>query len=560
MDLQLGRTNVEAGQAAGRAGILLVCLFMGALSAQPVRINEIQSANNSTLTDDSGGTPDWIELHNAGATGVDLHGFGLSDDPGTPFKWTFTNTFLGPGEHLVAYASGLNRQPGSYSALAPTQVPGLKVWLLAEAINASDPAQVRASGGGFFLRQWRDQGPAVLHANQEGELYQPRYLASAPEFAGRPVVRFDGVDDLLRLPVIPAANSFCLVAVLRAAVGHEMDTASSGGVGGVSGQRYLFGAAHGGDLAAGAGLSVGTNGASVYEHGSGYMPALAVGGGVGTGISVVAVNYSNRQPVLWIRGNLASSGFVSARSQVTAPTEIGAGSYGAFSGDVAEILFFDRPLTEAEVGGLQQHLAAKYGLAFPRYYHTNFKLDKQGEEVVLTRANGLRADAFPAVPIPPDASWGRQPDGTGSCFYFEQPTPGRPNTTPGVTGFLDAPTFTVPAGFYTHAVTVGLETVNAGAEIRYTLNGSEPTTNSPRFVGPLTLDRRTGVPNDLSMIPTAGGWQPPLGEVFKCHVLRARAFGANALPSPTATAISGCQRSPVAIRTASRSARAIISR
>jgi hypothetical protein len=123
--------------------LALALLLVGVtpVVAQTIRINEIQASNGSTLTDDTTGTPDWLELYNTSTNTVDLHGWGLSDDLSTPFKWVFTNAILGPGELLLIYASGLNRQPGTASPLAPTNVPGLRVWLRADAVSTNDPTQ-----------------------------------------------------------------------------------------------------------------------------------------------------------------------------------------------------------------------------------------------------------------------------------------------------------------------------------------------------------------------------------------------------------------------------------
>lgn len=70
-------------------------------------------------------------------------------------------------------------------------------------------------------------------------------------------------------------DNFTVMAWVKAVDEHEVDKESDAGTAGTKGQRYLFGANHGSELA-GAGVSVGTNGISVYEHGDGYMPALAV--------------------------------------------------------------------------------------------------------------------------------------------------------------------------------------------------------------------------------------------------------------------------------------------
>ncbi len=109
---------------------------------------------------------------------------------------------------------------------------------------------------------------------------------------------------------------------------------------------------------------------------------------------------------------------------------------------------------------------------------------------------------------------------------------------------LGPPQFSAPAGMYLGNVQLDLIAPVAGAMVRYTTDGSEPTTDSPLFTGSLTLESRAGTPNEISLIPTnyadpydqfREGWLPPDGEVFKIHTIRARAFKEGYLPSPTAT-------------------------
>jgi hypothetical protein len=519
----------------------MVVLWLGLFlaSGQSIWLNEVQSSNDSTLLDENGDAPDWLELFNPGPGAVNLNGWGLSDSTNALFKWTFTNAPLPAGSFMLVFASGKDRQPANYPAVNPATLSGLRVWLRAASVDTADATQVRNIGGTLFVKSWRDQSGSAFHAGQTVEANQPRYLLSAPELGGRPALRFDGADDLLTLPVSPAANSFTLVTVARPTAGHEIDPAGAAGVGGVSGQRYLFGAQHGGDFNSGAGLSVGTNGASVYEHGSSYMPALAVvASPLMSAPSVISLRYLNRQPALTVNGTLNALGPVSPRATVTAPVEIGAGTYGAFAGDVAEILLFDRALTDTELRGLEVFLRDQYGLAFPEVRHTNFSIDKDGEKLFLTRPDGTLADWLPSVEIPRGLSWGRQADGSTNLLFFARPTPGTNNSTPGATEFLKMPKFSLPAGFYTTNVTVALLATNhpPGTSIRYTRDGSDPSETSPIYTNPLGLGPRAGTPNDISQIPTAGGWQPPAGEVFKLHVLRVRAFRTNAIPSEVNTA------------------------
>jgi hypothetical protein len=117
---------------------LLWCLFR--VNGQ-VLINEIMPANISGLHDEfsvdkqtcpvedctwwfdqmgektwDGDYPDWIELYNSGGSPVDLQGYGLSDNPDLPYKWTFPSVTVGAGENLLVFASGKsikNPEPGN---------------------------------------------------------------------------------------------------------------------------------------------------------------------------------------------------------------------------------------------------------------------------------------------------------------------------------------------------------------------------------------------------------------------------------------------------------------
>src|SRR2546421_2966475 len=507
------------------------------LAAQSVLLNEIMTANRRTLFDENGDSSDWIEFYNPAASSVSLAGYGLSDDPVVPFKWTFRDATIDPGGFLIVFASGKDRQPGVVAPTNPPAIAGLTVWLRADAVATNDAAQVRVSAGDFFVRRWNDQSGAANPGQQFTDDLQPQFIPAVAELNNQPALRFDGMNDLLTLPASPAQDSFCLIAVARTGIGHEVDPQGASGTGGVSGQRYLFGATHGGDLNGGAGLSIGTNGISVYEHGANYMPALAVfEGPVGAGFTIISVNYSNKQPFLYWQGNLASAGVASPRAIVTAPVEIGSGAYGAFFGDVAEILFYNRALSETERRSLEEGLARKYTLRLPTPLHTNFKLDADGEPLLLTRTDGVRADEFPPVSLPLDVSFGRQPDGGSAGFFFADPTPGAPNATPGVTELLQGPQFSQAAGFHTNNFQLTLSVTNQDAAIHYTLDGSDPTESSPLFSGPILITNRTAAPNNLSLIPTVpSGYQPPTSLVFKGTVVRAKAFKTGALQSATVT-------------------------
>ena len=73
----------------------------------PLYINELMALNTHTLEDEEGDHDDWIEIHNAGATDVDLGGMYLSDDAGLPTQFEIPpGTVVPAGGYLVLWADG----------------------------------------------------------------------------------------------------------------------------------------------------------------------------------------------------------------------------------------------------------------------------------------------------------------------------------------------------------------------------------------------------------------------------------------------------------------------
>jgi hypothetical protein len=75
-----------------------------------VRITEFMAGNTETVLDNDGDFSDWIEIHNAGSTTVNLGGWYLTDSIGNLTKWRFPTGFtLAPDAYLIVWASDKNR-------------------------------------------------------------------------------------------------------------------------------------------------------------------------------------------------------------------------------------------------------------------------------------------------------------------------------------------------------------------------------------------------------------------------------------------------------------------
>ncbi len=91
--------------------VTLAVLVEGEVAADRLRITEVVTSNGSGITDEDGDFPDWVEIHNASSTSIDLDGYHLSDDPSDPSAWRFPALPVAPGERLVVFASGKDRAP-----------------------------------------------------------------------------------------------------------------------------------------------------------------------------------------------------------------------------------------------------------------------------------------------------------------------------------------------------------------------------------------------------------------------------------------------------------------
>jgi autotransporter-associated beta strand protein len=143
------------------------------------------------------------------------------------------------------------------------------------------------------------------------------------------------------------------------------------------------------------------------------------------------------------------------------------------------------------------------------YLHCNFKLSAAGEYLGLIDADGNKADEISPFYPPQDLfhSFGR--DANGELGYFATPTPGSANQGPRLVESVAAPVFGTPGGFRPSSLSLPLSCPTPAAQIRYTLDGSEPTATSTLYSSNITISSN--------------------------RIVRARAFKPDAIPSPVTT-------------------------
>ncbi len=113
--------------------------------------------------------------------------------------------------------------------------------------------------------------------------------------------------------------------------------------------------------------------------------------------------------------------------------------------------------------------------------HTNFKILRAGGETVcLSTPQGFVLDKLVLPLIPTNVSYGRT-SGTTGFFYYDTPTPLAANGT-GFKGYAGTPAFTVEGGLHTGVVSTAI-IVPEGCTVYYTTDGSIPTTSSTLYKG-----------------------------------------------------------------------------
>jgi hypothetical protein len=144
-------------------------------------------------------------------------------------------------------------------------------------------------------------------------------------------------------------------------------------------------------------------------------------------------------------------------------------------------------------GQTRQRPYSPYDNFVTRYYHLNFKLDQAGEFIGFFAPDLSLIDSVTFGYQLNDVSRGRQPDGSPNWLYFGEPTPAQPNATAGIQGtqLAGTPVVSLESGFFSGSQIVAIEAQPIGAQIRYTLDGSNPTSQSPLYVGSVPIAQTT---------------------------------------------------------------------
>ncbi len=405
----------------------------GAAPAGPVlRLNEFLASNVTIAPDnvDFDDYSDWVEIHNAGGTEVDLDGYYLTDDLASPTRWPFpAGTRIAAGGYLVVRADGFNAGPGE------TFRREFSPW--SSFVTRRHHAPFRLSAEGEALGLFRFEGridPVTLVPAGSVWRYNDLGLDPGPGWTeagfndaswaeGPAPLGYGDGDEATVISHGPSSVSKHPAAYFR----RRFDVADPGSL-----QQVDL------RLLADDGAVVHLNG---VEVGRVRMPPGPV-------------NH------LTFASNTSIEG-------------------------VFDTLAIDpewlRPGVNVLAVEVHQRTAGSSDLTFEL-------------ELVARRLEGTVAvvDSVTFGQQYPDISMGRDPD-TGEWVFFGEPTPGAANRTSAVTELRpsDPVSFVPPGGFREGTWSVTLSAPSPGAVIRYTRDGSVPTGDSPAYGEPLEIGATT---------------------------------------------------------------------
>ena len=514
-------------------------------------------------------------------------------------------THLGAVVHVNGSEVARHMMPdgplGGTTAAHSIPIDGLSMWVAADR-----SMMTRTVGAETFVSQWTDLSGNGNHLVQANESYQPAFIDSAVN--GHPALEFDGTNHRMSSAAFATGGEVTIFVVAK----------PDGGASNAYGRVF----AHGSNSA---GIMLtrwnGSQACALRIDTSAQFNQNRTGGvlfnsqwrhiGLMTGPNAVELKLdgyvSISHPYAWGDGITTNQPFVLGANY--------SASGGLMQGQVAEVIVYDRQLSDVERSLVESYLNRKYGrpATVPRVsyavdasvllpgentiavemrqqspsdadlifdlelkglepefiLHTNFKISASGEPIKLTSPDTGLADSVPATSLSNGLSYGRQPDGTGPFFYFDEPTPGSTNSTTAYPSIAPSPVFSHPPGFYTATFDLGLGTLGPSVTILYTLDGSDPSfddlggttfhyknsypQDAVDTLGPLIADQRetftysapipivdrSAQPNHLSGISTTTtstlADYAPTEPTFKATVVRAKAFLPGSLPSSTWT-------------------------
>ena len=518
-------------------GNSIVGLDNGEISVNQLVINEIMTSNKGAYTDEFGNTYDWIELYNGSNKDIDLSNYTLSDEESGNAKWIFPNVTIKSKEYLVVFMSGTTNQ-GLYTNFALTKEGGELITLKKPNGKVVDTVRTKSLSKNNVMSR-NSKGEWVItyditpgyDNNEEG---RKRYLASLLSTADEPLIinefltnnkgNFSVNGEFLTYIEIKNTGDKTINLKDYYLSDDEKEPFSwkLPDVNLKAGEVYLFYTSELDD-----------------EHNTDFTPSKKSGTIIlAKGNKIVEqINYTNvtggyayiKTNGKFHEGTNISPGYDNTtdgvknflKNERKNPSDLiimevmgsnnkflaqNGGNYYdwielynnsdktinlkdySITTDVDNKLLYSFENKELKPGEYYILMASgNIDNSNKKYKHTNFKVSPT--ESLYLYKNGTLIDSVFISNIPNGYSYGRS--SKSGFYYYSKPTPGKSNAS-GIAEIAYTPTFSTKPGVYNDIDKLTVE-IDGSGTIYYTLDGSEPTTNSKVYSSPLILSKTTVV-------------------------------------------------------------------
>jgi len=406
--------------------LLSILLFLTFVIGQSIQINEVMSSNGFTLYDEDGDTPDWIELYNSSGSNLDLSGYGLTDDAGDLDKWTFPDLLIEPEEFLVVFASEKNRT---------------------DIISQWDA-----------VIDWGDQWKYFVGNSNPTVHWKELSFDDSNWSNGQSGFGYGDSDDNT---IIPQTIS----VFVRKSIYIEDPSIV---------EKAVF------NLDYDDGYVAYLNGQEISRRNLGYPGSNVYYNQSASELHEAEIYSGGFPESIWLDINEVP---LIAGENVLA---IEVHNYNIYSSDLSCIPFLTFGYNTIQTNVREPNPSINLPIF---YLHTNFKINSNGENLILSTPLGETIDSVYTGIIHRDISLGRLLEGD-TWGIFSEPTPNSSNNTPPYIGTLLPPGFSQPSGFYPNGQTIYLSLTSEipNAQIYFTIDGSEPTTSSLLYAYPIPIN------------------------------------------------------------------------
>ncbi|NCR29201.1 MAG: hypothetical protein GPJ25_24150, partial [Microcystis aeruginosa LE13-04] len=324
---------------------------------------------------------------------------------------------------------------------------------------------------------------------------------------------FDGINDRVESNQLFAntTDTFTIEFWAKPTATRNLTTESNSGTAGTSGQRYAIYPVQGeaaslGTNHAGVGVSVGTNGISIFEHSSFYLPSPLVYQNTISDWTHIAIVYNNKTPSLYVNGQFIKTGiksnYIVHPSLQLGVNTGGSSNYGAYQGQLDDVRIWNKSRTQAEIQANFNRELTGNESGLVGYWNFNTVNNNTVQDLSSNQNDGTVFGA--------QSSTGFVPITNNPTIFIVNDTQFEPNETVNLT--LSNPTGGATLGTQTTAV---LTILNDDLPQRGTinLNNSNYTVNENGTAN-ITLTRTNGSDGEVSVILTPSNGSATAGDDY----------------------------------------------